>query len=70
VTGDRYKALEGSESGHCCFEATVVDTQTPTFIGGQRYQGSDGEPKCEQICECFDMADAERIAAAMNKVKS
>ena len=58
MNADRYKVLEGSESGHCCFEATVVDTMKPLFICG--------EPKCEQVCECFALADAERICLAMN----
>lgn len=54
----RYKVIEGSESGHCCFKATVVDTQRPD---------SDYDPKQHsQICECFDMEDAEKIASALN----
>ena len=82
MNADRYKVLEGSESGHCCFEATVVDTMKPLFICGEPkceqvcecfaladaelHKGSDGEPKCEQVCECFALADAERICLAMN----
>lgn len=63
---DRYKVLDGSESGHCCFEATVVDTTKPLLIAGNRYEGSDGEPKCEAICECFEKEDAEQICEALN----
>lgn len=28
----RYVVVEGSESGHCCFEATVMDLQTDDGI--------------------------------------
>ena len=54
---ERYKAVEGSESAHCCFGATVVDTQTPhpTFAGDHDW-----------VCECFDMESAQKIADALN----
>jgi hypothetical protein len=62
----RYKAEEGSASGHCCFEGSVVDLAYPTvnvfsaeLIGGFRV-----------VCECFDMEDAEAIAAALNATAS
>ncbi|RQU14209.1 hypothetical protein DF152_17245 [Burkholderia cenocepacia] len=58
----RYKVIDRSQSGHCCFAATVVDTTKPTMIGGKHYNG-----EYEQICECFDYGDAERIAAALNR---
>lgn len=57
----RYQVLPGSDSGHCCFEATVIDTQTPTPSS----TGVDLRPYT-WICECFELADAERIAAALN----
>jgi hypothetical protein len=55
---ERYKVVDGSQSGHCCFDATVVDTTKPT---GYR-------DHCEPMCECFERADAERIAAALNAI--
>lgn len=64
MTG-RYKAVNGSQSAHCCFEATVVDTTKPVMIGGKHYKG-----QFEPVCECFDSEDAERIVAAMNAVSS
>lgn len=57
----RFKVVEGSQSAHCCFEYTVVDTLRPVMIGGQ--------PKCEALCECFNKADANAIAAALNKAE-
>jgi len=59
----RYEARKGSQSAHCCFEATVVDTTKPDMIGGKQY-----EDHCEIICECFSMEDAEKIAKALNEV--
>lgn len=54
---ERYKAVEGSESAHCCFKATVVDTQTsnPSFCD-----------ELDWVCECFDMESAQKIADALN----
>lgn len=60
---DRYKVVGGSQSGHCCFAATVVDTTKPSFP-------NDPDPRWADhfapVCECFERADAERIAAALN----
>ncbi len=57
----RYEVRSGSQSGHCCFVATVVDTKKPDMFDGQQYLDHG-----EEICECFEMADAKRIAAALN----
>ena len=57
----RYRVVDGSQSAHCCFDATVVDTTKPVMIGGEHYNG-----QFEPICECFDVEDATHIAAAMN----
>lgn len=66
----RYAIYEGSQSGHCCFDATVVDTTKPHIIGGKHYKGSDGQYHYETVCECFDREDAERICAALNATDS
>lgn len=52
----RYKVVIGSQTAHCCFDATVVDTSEPTGFGGQ----------FNPVCECFEVKDAERICAALN----
>jgi hypothetical protein len=62
---ERYKVVDGSLSAHCCFEATVVDTQKPVMLGGVPYI-RDGEPRFESVCECFEVEDAELICAALN----
>lgn len=59
---NRYVAIEGSQSGHCCFEATVIDTQKPEIFNGKHYNN-----RYEAICECLDLDQAKEIAHAMNK---
>ena len=54
----RYVVIEKSQSSHCCFEATVVDTHKPSPYN---------EGQFEQVCECFDIEDAERVAEALNR---
>jgi hypothetical protein len=46
----RYRVSEGSTSGHCCFEASIIDTKAGN--------GS--------ICECVERKDAERITEILN----
>ncbi len=58
---ERYKVVDGSQSAHCCFGATVVDTTRPTIIGRKHYND-----EFESICECWERSDADRIAAALN----
>jgi hypothetical protein len=52
----RYKVVEGSQSYHCCFEYTVVDTSNITILD------KDGSP----VCETFELWQAEMIADALN----
>lgn len=49
--GERYCIEEGSQSKHCCFEWTVIDTHHPQNLA---------------ICECFELEDAKRICEALN----
>lgn len=58
----RYKVVKGSQTAHCCFEATVVDMTLPIMIGGKHYK-----ERYEAICECMDYSEAKRIAQAMNE---
>jgi hypothetical protein len=59
---DRYKVVEDSQSGHCCFDYTVVDTTRPEMIGGEQYKDH-----FEAVCECFDREDADLICSALNR---
>lgn len=52
----RYKVVKGSDSGHCCFAATVIDT---TIERGDK----------RNICESFSMENAELIAKALNALE-
>jgi|GEM_PF-5983942 len=51
----RYQVVKGSESAHCCFEATVVDTEKEVH------------DRPDWVCECFDPARAHAIADALNR---
>lgn len=62
----RYAIYKGSQSQHCCFDFTVVDTTKPTIINGIHFKWSDGQYQYEAICECFFIEDAERICSALN----
>lgn len=57
----RYQVIEGSQSSHCCFDYTVVDTTQPDMIGDKHYND-----QYIAICECFGEEDAKAIADAMN----
>ena len=49
----KYKVVNGSKSGHCCFEATVISVE------------ADGTESI--ICECFSSIVAYTICEALNK---
>jgi len=55
----RYKVLVGSQSGHCCFDYTVVDTLKPHPVYAS--QGLFGA-----ICETFSEEEAHAVARALN----
>lgn len=59
---ERFKVQEGSQLGHCCIEATVVDTTRPILVLEQQ-QGF------EAVCECARAVDAIIIAQALNKTE-
>lgn len=59
---ERYKVVQGSQSAHCCFEATVVDTTKPVMIGDEHYNN-----QFESVCECFEIEHANTICAALNR---
>ena len=49
----KYKVINGSESGHCCFEATVVSVED--------------NGTTDTVCECFSSVVADMICEALNK---
>ena len=62
LSGDgRFRVVDGSQSAHCCFAATVVDTTQPVMVGGEHYN-----EQFESVCECFKEDDAKKIAEALN----
>ena len=62
----RYAIYNGSQSAHCCFYATVVDTTKPEMIHGEHYRGIDGQLHYEAVCECFSQEAAELVCKALN----
>lgn len=66
----RYKVVAGSQSAHCCFCFTVVDSSRPFFIGQKQWVDADGTPEFEALCECFNVDDARRIADALNRAQT
>lgn len=54
----RYKVIESSVSGHCCFEATVIDTSE--VEAGLAHS-------C--VCECFTLEDAQKVCNALNSAQ-
>ena len=62
MTKLRYKVINDSDSAHCCFEASVIDTQTPT-ISSPGITIKD----YTSICECMDIAQAHFIAKILNE---
>lgn len=61
---DRYFVILGSVTGHCCFEASVLDRTQPLEIP-QR-------PENERffvVAECHNPEDAYKICAAMNRAE-
>lgn len=61
----RYNISKGSQSVHCCFKYTVVDTTKPHIISGEHYQ-EDGQFHYDIVCECFSNEAAELICDALN----
>jgi hypothetical protein len=58
----RFVVLKESQSGHCCFDYTVVDTDRPDLTFATVLP----QPRYEALCETFDREQADAIAAAMN----
>lgn len=58
----RYKVIEGSETGHCCFEYTVIDTT--------KERGVLDDEDDDLVCECFEKEHADKICNALNELES
>jgi hypothetical protein len=57
----RYKVVEESQSSHCCFSHTVVDTTRPDMVADKHYNN-----QYEAVCECFAEEDAILVCSALN----
>lgn len=66
-----YHVVSGSNSGHCCFEASVVSPDRPQRRNdGSPATNPDGVPHLESICECFERRDADTICLVLNEAES
>lgn len=54
----RYEVIRESVTGHCCFEASVVDVEI---------RRKEGLPGSGVLCECFEVKDAEKICEVLNR---
>lgn len=66
VEGPRYRVAPYSQSSHCCFDATVLDTTKPYFISDEHYCGTNGYLHYDTVCESFTVSEAVMIAEALN----
>lgn len=57
---ERYVIQEGSNSGHCCFEYSIVDTHRKNQSLHHEYH---------TICECFYEKDAVLIKEALEATR-
>lgn len=58
----RYVVKKGSNSGHCCFVYSVMDSFRKVI---ERADGGKDSP--EAVCECFYEKEANMIADALNR---
>src|SRR5689334_20219559 len=75
ANGLRYLAVKGSESAHCCFEGTVLDLHAPYLKGGLELKDDwRKRPReilgFESVCECFNHANAVRLADILNSAEA
>ena len=62
----RYVIVDGSQSKHCCFDCTIVDTTKPVMLYGKPYIERETGQKYESVCECFNTDDAKMICNSLN----
>lgn len=66
-----YQVVPGSNSGHCCFEASVVSDDRPSLRQDKSVAESpEGVPQLDSICECFERQDADMICTALNNAET
>ena len=59
----RYVVIPGSDSGHCCFEATVEDRETVVWVS----PSDPSKIEYKTVAECFFEDDANLVAKALNQ---
>lgn len=56
----RYKIYEGSVSGHCCFEYTILDLEEYVMYSHSKRKWF------ENVCELFTKEHAELVCCQLN----
>ena len=59
---DRFIIIDKSDSGHCCFECSIVDTS----FGKENYSTKENVYWKKSICETLYKEDAVLICDALN----
>ena len=65
-----YKVIKGSQTAHCCFKATVIDTTAHQLDGDVNHMIIGGEEQYEPVCETFSIEEADLICLALNNLDS
>lgn len=60
----RYKVIEESLSGHCCFDFTIIDSSRKEVMNDGSITDDDF-----RMCECFERAEADLICNALNAME-
>lgn len=71
IKGDRFVIVEGSYSGHCCFNYSILDMlkskmRTVYVEGEQLPEYPDDCLENETVCECFELESAKLVCIAIN----
>lgn len=71
---ERFRIINGSDSGHCCFKYSIVDTSKSQWEGYHEEVRLNSRDIKEygfvyvSVCECFELKDAELVCKALNKM--
>jgi len=65
--GSRYAVLEGSESGHCCFRATLIDYRVRKADYSRHGEENPRYFKGEGVAEFFDADEAMRLLDTLER---
>jgi hypothetical protein len=62
----RYRVVTESVSNHCCFEATVIDTENLNQSDRSSYHADTYGIHFKTVCETFTLEEARMVCNALN----